>query len=97
VTSTIAITGCGRASSTTSTVAVNITHTYRGDLVIDLVAPDGTATRLKNSNGADGADNVITTFTANLSAKAANGNWQLRVQDVFRVDTGRINTWTLTL
>ena len=50
------------------TVAVNIVHTYRGDLVIDLVAPDGTAYRLKNSSYFDGADNVNATYTVNLSA-----------------------------
>src|SRR5690606_20571736 len=36
VSSPITITGCDRAASATSTVAVNIVHTYRGDLVIDL-------------------------------------------------------------
>jgi hypothetical protein len=97
VTSTITISGCARNASSTSSVAVNIVHTYRGDLVIDLVAPDGTAYRLKNSSGSDSADNVNTTYTANLSSEAANGSWQLRVQDVFSVDVGYINTWSLTL
>jgi subtilisin-like proprotein convertase family protein len=97
VTSSITIAGCGRAPSTTSTVAVNIVHTYRGDLVIDLLAPDGTAYRLKNSSSSDSADNVNTTYTANLSSEAANGTWRLRVQDVYSIDTGYINTWTLTL
>ena len=44
VTSSITISGCGRNASSTSTVAVNIVHTYRGDLVIDLLAPDGSRT-----------------------------------------------------
>ncbi|GAA4677683.1 S8 family peptidase [Phytohabitans rumicis] len=97
-TATSAITiACGRNASATSTVAVNIVHTYRGDLVIDLLAPDGTAYRLKNSSGSDGTDNVNTTYTANLSSEAGNGTWTLRVQDVFAADTGYINTWTLTL
>jgi hypothetical protein len=96
VTSTITL-ACGRNGSTSSTVAVNIIHTYRGDLVIDLVAPDGTAYRLKNSSGSDSADNVNTTYTVNLSGEAANGTWTLRVQDVARFDTGRIDTWTLTV
>jgi len=94
-TSTIPV-ACGRNGSATSTVAVNIVHTYRGDLVIDLVAPDGTAYRLKNSSGSDSADNVNATYTVNLSSEVANGNWTLRVQDVARLDTGYINTWTLT-
>ncbi|MEV0648504.1 S8 family peptidase [Phytomonospora sp. NPDC050363] len=97
VNSTIAISGCNRNASATSTVAVNISHTYRGDLVIDLIAPDGTAYRLKNSSLFDGADNVITTYTANLSSEAANGSWTLRVRDVYSGDSGTLNTWTLTL
>src|SRR5206468_3172273 len=76
-------------------VGVDIKHTYRGDLVIDLVAPDGASFRLKNSNGSDGADNVNATFTVDASSKAAAGTWKLRVQDVFAVDTGFIDRWTL--
>ncbi|MFI7606933.1 S8 family peptidase [Micromonospora sp. NPDC049366] len=97
VASTIAIAGCNRNASSSSTVAVNIVHTYRGDLVIDLVAPDGSSYRLKNSSYLDGADNVNTTYTANLSSEAANGTWRLQVRDVYAGDTGYINTWTLTL
>jgi hypothetical protein len=97
VTSPIVISGCGRNASATASVPVSITHTYRGDLVIDLIAPDGTAYRLKNSSGSDSADNVNTTYTVNLSSETANGTWQLRVQDVFAVDVGFINSWTLTL
>jgi hypothetical protein len=97
VTSTITISGCGRAASATSKAAVNITHTYRGDLVIDLVAPDGSSYRLKASSSLDSADNVNTTYTANVSTEAGDGAWQLKVQDVYAQDTGKINTWTLTL
>jgi Zn-dependent metalloprotease len=97
VTSTITISGCGRNASATSKVAVAVTHTYRGDLVIDLVAPDGSSYRLKNSSSADSVDNVNTTYTANVSSEAGNGAWQLKVQDVYARDTGSINSWTLTL
>ncbi|MGW3601700.1 S8 family peptidase [Micromonospora sp. NPDC005161] len=97
VSGSITIAGCNRNASASSTVAVNIVHTYRGDLVIDLVAPDGSAYRLKNSSYFDGADNVNTTYTANVSSEAANGTWRLQVRDVYSGDTGYINTWTLTL
>ncbi|MEH0825783.1 MULTISPECIES: S8 family peptidase [unclassified Micromonospora] len=97
VSSSIVISGCARNASSASTVAVNIVHTYRGDLVIDLVAPDGSAYRLKNSSYFDGADNVNATYTANLSSEAANGTWRLQVRDVYSGDTGYLNTWTLTL
>ncbi|MEV4712175.1 S8 family serine peptidase [Micromonospora sp. NPDC049374] len=97
VTSSITISGCNRNASSSSTVAVNIVHTYRGDLVIDLLAPDGSSYRLKNSSIFDGTDNVNTTYTGNLSSEAANGTWRLQVRDVYGGDTGYINTWTLTL
>ncbi|MEU4333111.1 S8 family serine peptidase [Micromonospora lupini] len=97
VTSSITISGCGRNASSASTVAVNIVHTYRGDLVIDLLAPDGSAYRLKNSSTSDSADNVNTTYTANVSGEAADGIWRLQVRDTYSADTGYINSWTLTV
>ncbi|EME64024.1 subtilisin-like serine protease [Amycolatopsis decaplanina DSM 44594] len=96
VTSTITVANCARNASATTKVAVNITHTYVGDLVIDLVAPDGTSYRLKGSSS-DSSDNINTTYTVNASAEAANGAWKLKVQDVYRVDTGTLNSWSLTV
>jgi subtilisin family serine protease len=96
VTSTVSVSGCARNASATSAVEVHIVHTYVGDLVIDLVAPDGSAYRLKNS-GSDSSDNINTTYSANVSGEAANGTWTLRVQDVASADTGRIDTWSLTV
>ncbi|WBB77985.1 M14 family metallopeptidase [Micromonospora sp. WMMD882] len=97
VTSSITIADCGRAASATSTVTVDIPHTFRGDLVVDLLAPDGTAYRLKNSSSTDGADNVAATYTVNLSGESADGNWRLQVRDVYRTDTGYVNSWSLTV
>ncbi|WP_436496303.1 M14 family zinc carboxypeptidase [Actinokineospora sp. HUAS TT18] len=97
VTSTITMSGCTGNASATSKVEVHVKHTWRGDLVIDLVAPDGTAYRLKNSSSSDSADNVDATYTVNLSSEVRNGAWKLKVQDVARYDTGNIDTWTLTL
>ncbi|MFI6333586.1 S8 family peptidase [Streptomyces sp. NPDC050535] len=77
-------------------VAVDITHTYRGDLVIDLVAPDGSAYRLKAASSSDSADNVSATYTVNASSETANGTWKLRVQDTAAQDTGTVNSWKLT-
>ncbi|MFD2687265.1 M4 family metallopeptidase [Streptomyces phyllanthi] len=96
VTSSIAVTGRTGNAPSNLAVAVDITHTWRGDLVIDLVAPDGTAYRLKNFSSSDSADNVNETYTVNASSEVANGTWQLRVQDQAAQDTGRINGWSLT-
>ncbi len=96
VTSATEISGCEGNAATASKVAVDITHTYRGVLVIDLIAPSGQAYRLKNASG-DSADDVNETFTADLGGETANGTWTLSVQDVFSIDTGTLNGWTLDL
>ncbi|MFF4659174.1 M4 family metallopeptidase [Streptomyces sp. NPDC001381] len=84
----------GNASATTS-VYVNIVHTYRGDLTVDLVGPDGTVYSLLNRSGAS-ADNVDQTFTVDASAQPLNGTWKLRVQDRASIDVGYIQRWQLT-
>ncbi|MGH3859100.1 M14 family zinc carboxypeptidase [Actinokineospora sp.] len=96
VTSTITM-SCAGTASATSKVEVHIKHTWRGDLVIDLVAPDGSSYRLKGSSWSDSADNVDATYTANLSTEARGGDWKLKVQDVAGQDVGHIDSWTLTL
>jgi Zn-dependent metalloprotease len=96
VNSTNPVSGCARNASNATKVEVHITHTYSGDLVLDLVAPDGTAYRLKNSSSTS-TPNIDTTYTVNASSEAANGSWQLRIRDVGPADTGYLSTWTLTV
>ncbi|MFD8389940.1 M4 family metallopeptidase [Streptomyces sp. NPDC059680] len=96
VASDIAVSGRTGNAPSNLQVYVDITHTWRGDLVIDLVGPSGTAYRLKNFSSSDSADNVKQTYTVNASAEPANGTWKLRVQDQATYDTGTINGWKLT-
>jgi len=94
VTSSITVSGRTGNAPSALKVGVDVKHTYRGDLVIDLLAPDGTAYRLKGSAN-DSADDVTTTYTVNASSEVANGTWKLRVQDVAAADTGYLNSWNL--
>ncbi|WP_431684047.1 M28 family metallopeptidase [Kitasatospora sp. KL5] len=96
VTSSITVSGVSGNAPAALQVGVDIKHTWRGDLVVDLVAPDGSTYRLKNSSSNDSADNVITTYTVNASSEVANGTWKLKVQDVAAQDTGKIDSWKLT-
>ncbi|MES4893009.1 M4 family metallopeptidase [Streptomyces sp. NPDC096012] len=96
VTSNISVSGRTGNAPSNLAVTVDITHTWRGDLVIDLVGPSGTAYRLKNFSSSDSADDVNETYTVNASAEPANGTWQLKVQDQATYDTGKINGWKLT-
>ena len=78
-------------------VAVDIRHTYRGDLKVDLVAPDGTVTVLHNRGGG-AEDNLIVTYTSALDGLRgvnAHGDWQLRVGDYTGQDIGVFRSWTL--
>ncbi len=96
ITSDIAVTGVTGNAPATLKVDVDVKHTYRGDLVVDLVAPDGSAYRLKNASSSDSADNILATYTVNASTEVANGTWKLRVQDTYSADTGYIDSWKLT-
>ncbi|MEV6670354.1 M4 family metallopeptidase [Streptomyces sp. NPDC051162] len=95
VTSPIVVTHSGNGSSALK-VDVNITHTYRGDLRIDLVAPDGKSWRLKDSDAWDSAADVKETYTVDTSASSATGTWKLQVQDVYAGDSGTLNSWRLS-
>ncbi len=94
--SPVTVTGIAGNAPATLKAAVDIKHSYRGDLVIDLVAPDGTAYRVKNSSSSDSADNVLATYTVNASSEVANGVWKLRVRDAYAGDVGFLDTWSLT-
>ncbi|MGW5607678.1 M4 family metallopeptidase [Streptomyces sp. NPDC003753] len=96
ITSSITVSGRTGNAPSNLQVTVDITHTWRGDLVIDLVGPSGTSYRLKNFSSSDSADNVKATYTVNASSETANGTWKLKVQDQAAQDVGTLNSWKLT-
>ena len=80
---------------------VNITHTFIGDLRVDLIAPDGTGLVLHNNTGGS-ANNLVRTYSfqdtpplRSLLDKSIRGTWQLRVRDTFVLDVGRLNGWRI--
>ncbi|MFA7767050.1 M28 family metallopeptidase [Streptomyces sp. NRRL S-448] len=95
VSSPITVSGVTGNAPATTKVDVNIVHTYRGDLVVDLLAPDGTVYNLHNRSGGS-ADNLVQTYTVNASSEVANGVWKLRVKDSAAQDVGYINSWKIT-
>jgi len=95
VSSPITVSGVTGNAPSDLAVSVDIKHTFRGDLQVDLIAPDGTAYRLKSTSTGDSADNVITTYTVNASSEVANGTWRLQVRDLYSADTGYIDSWRL--
>ncbi|MFC9842666.1 M4 family metallopeptidase [Streptomyces sp. NPDC127595] len=95
VESPIVISGLSGNASATTQVYVKIVHTYRGDLTVDLVGPNGTVYSLLNRSGGS-ADNVDQTFTVDASAQPIEGTWKLRVRDLASIDVGYIERWQLT-
>ncbi|WP_369146624.1 M4 family metallopeptidase [Streptomyces sp. R44] len=95
VTSSLTVSGVSGNAPSNLAVGVDIVHTYIGDLVVDLIAPDGSVYTLSNRAGGS-ADNINQTYTVNASTEVANGVWKLRVQDKASIDTGYINSFKLT-
>jgi hypothetical protein len=95
-TSPLTVTGCAGKASAAAKIEVHVKHTYRGELLVDLIAPDGSAYRLQTMSGGS-ADDIDQTFVRNLSKETANGTWRLRVYDLKYRDTGYIDSWTLTV
>jgi subtilisin-like proprotein convertase family protein len=92
--STITVAEAGVVTSVA--VTVDITHTYRGDLRLELTHGSTTVT-LVDRVGA-GADNLQQTFTvADFNNADATGPWVLRVVDTARADTGTLNTWSIAI
>lgn len=82
---------------------VDITHSFRGDLVVALVASNGAAVELQRRKGGP-QKNLHATFdaasTPGLRALAGidpAGDWRLRVQDLAPVDVGTLDRWELAM
>lgn len=79
-------------------VSLQITHTYRGDLVVQLVAPSGNSAVLSNRSGGSADDLVISgADVAAFDGEPAAGAWTLRVQDLAGQDLGRLESWSLNV
>ena len=96
ITSNLAVTGNGTVASLS--LSLNITHTFRGDLVVTLTSPGGTNFIVSNRAGGS-ADNIIITNQAitAFNGQTAAGTWKLKVQDLAAVDVGTLNSWSLTI
>jgi subtilisin family serine protease len=92
--SPIILSDCTGDASAVTAVEIHIVHSYRADLVIDLIAPNGTVRNLLSRAGGS-ADNVDQTFIVDMSAVPVNGTWNLRIRDTAAFDTGYINSWRI--
>ncbi len=95
VSDTITVPDSGTATSVS--VAIDISHTYIGDLKVDLVAPDGTTKTLHNRSGI-GADDIDQTYEPDFGGVSIAGTWTLQINDNYAAeDDGTLNSWTLAI
>jgi subtilisin-like proprotein convertase family protein/subtilisin family serine protease len=84
-------------------VDLDITHTYIGDLVVELTSPAGASVLLHNRTGGS-ANGIIKTCTMSntstlqqLRGDSIEGNWTLKLSDRAPVDQGKLNRWALRI
>ena len=91
-------------------VGLNITHSWRGDVTVDLSSPAGTIVRLKELSADDGptppGEGVIETYPvtalpaeslSTFSGESTLGTWLLEVADGQDQDSGELLDWRLTI
>jgi subtilisin-like proprotein convertase family protein len=79
-------------------VRVDLEHGARGDLRIELIAPDGTIVVLQTSSMDRGKDLHVTYDELDtLRGRSAAGTWQLRITDQRGRDAGTLISWGLQL
>jgi M6 family metalloprotease-like protein len=84
-------------------VTVDITHTYIGDLRVELISPAGRRVLLHGQLGG-AQDNLVMTYDsappsglASLVGQPVKGTWLLRAADVVRQDVGTLNRWAIEI
>lgn len=100
INSTMVVSGAGTLPASAVVATINsLTHTFDGDLILTLMAPDGSSVTLSNGNGGD-ADFINTQFsdaaTMPISAGDSPFTGSFNPETPFSGLTGLANgTWTL--
>ncbi len=83
----------GDGKVTTVSISLNIKHTYRGDLLVQLVSPTGVAKDISRRAGGSADDLIISKKAiAGFAGAAAAGTWKLTVADLAKADVGTLNS-----
>ncbi|MBL0219947.1 MAG: proprotein convertase P-domain-containing protein [Myxococcales bacterium] len=79
------------------TVSVDISHTYRGDLAIDLLK-DGTKVKTLVANQGGSAHDIKDSYNVSAAevGASANARWSVKVVDNAAQDTGTVNSVKLS-
>lgn len=106
VSSPASVTRCGTVQSVE--VSVDISHSYQGDLTIELRSASGVGATLHDRSGGS-TDNIVGTYATTggsltpvdslyvFTNESGSGTWTLEIDDSAYFDDGTLNSWTLTL
>ncbi len=101
VSSTISLAGSGIVRRIKA--RVEISHTYIGDLVVELFSPAGRRATLHARQGGS-TDDLFATYDSDRPGELSSmvgqpmqGNWVLRLSDRARADVGKLRKWSIEL
>jgi subtilisin-like proprotein convertase family protein len=101
ITSTVIVSGTGAAVGAGLEVDIDITHTWRGDLIVRLESPTGTEILLHDESGGS-EDDLVGTYPTTLTpaqslaalvGEPLDGTWTLFVSDNAGQDLGTLHAW----
>jgi serine protease len=78
-------------------VEVHINHTFIGDVLVEIISPDGESVVLHNRTGGEGSGGGLhrTYRVPNYEGRSIEGVWTLRVRDLWFIGEGHLQSWTL--
>lgn len=85
-------------------IGIVLRHSYRGDLKLTLLSPEGRRIILHDKAGYS-ADDIIGVYPLTLSSKdplstligeSLYGDWELKVEDTSLGDEGRLESWSIS-
>jgi subtilisin-like proprotein convertase family protein len=79
-------------------IRVSATHTFTGDLGIELTSPLGTRSVLKSSRDQFGGSNDLSNMVLLSNAfygENPTGTWTIKVADTLALDTGTLTSWAI--
>jgi len=79
-------------------IRINVSHTYTGDLAIELTSPAGTKSILLNAAHGFGSDNNLTNMILLSNAfygENTQGGWSVKILDLAGGDVGTLVDWSI--
>jgi len=91
-------------------VELDVSHTYIGDLIINVTSPEGTTVRLHDRSGGS-EDDILTTYDddgegtipdgpgalSDFDGEIVVGTWTMTISDNAGADQGSLNAWGLKI